>query len=311
MSDLVKYHNDFNSISLKGFKEKELDLLFSICYKFKDQASNKLTLTFSELKSLSQYCNRNLDRFIKDLDGVYKKLIELNFKIEDENNIIRFVLFTKYNIKKDKKEVTIQVNEDFKYILNELTGNYTKFELIQFTSLNSSYSKNIFKLLKQFNSTGWREFFYDEFKELLVIPKSYKACDIDKQILKPSIEELKQYFFNIRFVKIKSGRKIYKIRFEWDLDKLFLDKNKKKEIFNKSHKELLADKHIEEMEKAKLNSVEANLRFQMIQELLMKKVMNSLKIEDIEGANFILRSKKLKEIEYEKNEEEIILKIDI
>ena len=38
-----------------------------------------------ELKKLSKYEGKDNQRFVKDLDSVYKKLIELNFKYEDEN----------------------------------------------------------------------------------------------------------------------------------------------------------------------------------------------------------------------------------
>jgi plasmid replication initiation protein len=240
--ELVKYHNDFNNLSLKGFGEKELDLLFSICFKLRDEGIEEINLTFSELKELSKYNDRHLGKFVKDLDNVYKKLIGLNFKYEDEKKITRFVLFKAYTIYKDEKIVTIKINEDFKYILNELTGNYTKFELAQFTSLRSSYTKIIFRLLKQFFSTGWREFFYSEFREILSIPNSYKPSDIDKQILKPSIEDLKEYFLNIKIIKIKNGRSLHKIRFEWDIVKIIQpEKEKKDKEIEKTTKEINTD----------------------------------------------------------------------
>ncbi len=284
--ELVKYHNDFNNVSLKGFREKELDLLFSICFKLRDEGIEEINLTFSELKELSKYNDRHLVKFIKDLDNVYKKLIGLNFKYEDEKKITRFVLFKAYTIYKDEKMVTIKVNEEFKYILNELTGNYTKFELAQFTSLKSSYTKIIFRLLKQYFSTGWREFFYSEFRELLSIPESYKPSDIDKQILKPSIEDLKKYFKDIKIIKIKNGRNLYKLRFEWEV--ILLPKNNKKEKTTKEkNTENLIKKQFEDIELGQIINKDINEKYNNYLELSEKV---KIKIEEIIYRNFLEKS---------------------
>lgn len=259
--DLVVIHNDFNNVSLKGLKEKELDLLISICYKLRDEGIEEVKLPFDELKKLSKYEGKDNQRFVKDLDNVYKKLIELNFRYEDENKIIRFVLFKSYEIDKNTKKVTIAVNEKFKHILNQLTGNFTKFELNQFVSLNSQYSKNIFRLLKQFYKTGWREFLLSEFRELLNIPEKYRISEIDKKVLnEKNIEELKKSFKNIRVLKIKRGREVYKIRFEWDIEK-----KEEVEVLPKTSKEkntdILIKKQSKDIELAEIINKNINEKY--------------------------------------------------
>ncbi len=259
--DLVVIHNDFNNVSLKGLKEKELNLLISICYKLRDEGIEEVKLLFDELKKLSKYEGKDNQRFVKDLDNVYKKLIELNFRYEDENKIIRFVLFKSYEIDKNTKKVTIAVNEKFKHILNQLTGNFTKFELNQFVSLNSQYSKNIFRLLKQFYKTGWREFLLSEFRELLNIPEKYRISEIDKKVLnEKNIEELKKSFKNIRVLKIKRGREVYKIRFEWDIEK-----KEEVEVLPKTSKEkntdILIKKQSKDIELAEIINKNINEKY--------------------------------------------------
>ena len=241
--DLFVIHNDFNNVSLKGLKEKELDLLISLCYKLRDEGIEEVKIPFDELKKLSKYEGKDNQRFVKDLDSVYKKLIELNFKYEDESKIIRFVLFKSYEIDKIEKNVTIAVNEKFKYILNQLTGNFTKFELNQFVGLNSQYSKNIFRLLKQFNGAGWREFLLSDFRELLNIPVKYRISEIDKYVLnKKIVEELQKSFTKLKVLKIKKGREVYKIRFEWDVITLLPPKKEKKgKEIEKTTKEINTD----------------------------------------------------------------------
>ena len=82
--DLVLLHNDFNNVSLTALKEKELDILMSVCYKLRDEGTKEVQLSFAELKELSQYHSKNLDRFVKDVEGVFNKFLKLRFRYEDE-----------------------------------------------------------------------------------------------------------------------------------------------------------------------------------------------------------------------------------
>ena len=214
-NNLIRYNNSMNTVPFGKFKEKELDLFFSICFKLKEQETKELVLNFSELKELSHYENRNLERFVKDLKSTYDKMLALNFTIGCSSNFTKFVLFTKYNINSSLRIVSIKVNEEFRYILNELTGNYTKFELMDFVTLKSGYSKNVFKLLKQWEQVGKYEITIEEFRRILDIPIKYRMSEIDKKVLTPVMDELPQHFLNLNLKKIKNGRNISKLLFTW------------------------------------------------------------------------------------------------
>ncbi|MBR2786570.1 MAG: replication initiation protein, partial [Clostridia bacterium] len=151
--------------------------------------------------------SRNKERFVADLESMYSKLLNLNFRFEDENIIVRFVLFNRYEIDKKKSTVTIKVNTDFEFILNEITTNFTRYELQSFTELKSSYSKSMYRILMQFRSTGFYKVTIDEFKRILDIPESYKMGNIDQYIFKPINKELAPLFdyFEIKKIK-KKGR---------------------------------------------------------------------------------------------------------
>lgn len=228
-NNLIRYNNNMNTVPFGKFKEKELDLFFSICFKLKEQETKELILNFSELKELSHYENRNLERFVKDLKSTYDKMLALNFTIGCSSNFTKFVLFTKYSINSSLRIVSIKVNEEFRYILNELTGNYTKFELMDFVSLKSGYSKNVFKLLKQWEQVGKYEVSIEEFRRILDIPVKYRMSEIDKKVLTPVMEELPQHFFNLNLQKIKNGRNISKLLFTWAKGIVILNDEKVKE----------------------------------------------------------------------------------
>ena len=153
---------------------------------------------------------------ITNIEEIFQLGYDGYFRYEDEKRIVNFVLFTRTEILKDERYVSIRVNEEFKYILNELTGNFTKFELSQFVKLNSHYSKNLFRLLKQFSSTGWREFLLSDFRNLLDIPEKYRISEIDKYVLnEKNIKELSESFTNLKIIKKYNGRLVHKIKFEW------------------------------------------------------------------------------------------------
>ena len=237
MNEVVKYHNHFNSISLKNFNSIEINLLMAICSQIRDKGIDEITLNFSELKNMVKYKHRGSVRFIKDLEQIYKKLIALSIRIETKEVIDNFVLFTRYRIVKEEQTVTIKVNEEFKYLLNNLVKKFTQFELEEFIHLKSNYSKEIYRKLKQFKSTGFWKIKINDFKELLNIPEKYRMSDIDKYVLKISKNELKNYFKDFEIIKIKKGRKIEYLEFKFTPEKKY-----KEDIISDENKEIVQNK---------------------------------------------------------------------
>lgn len=223
----VKYHNDMNNISFRKFNQLELDLFFTICASIKESGTSEVIYSFEKLAELSKYSRKGIERFVKDLESTYDKLLQIPIKIGDNRNFTKFILFTKYEINTDEKVVAISVNNEFKYILNEITSNFTRFELKEFTSLSSTYTKSLYRLLKQFRMTGYYKVKVEELREILDIPSSYKMANIDQRVLKPSMEELVKYFKGLRLNKIKTkkGNKIEYFEFIFCKEDVFVDNN--------------------------------------------------------------------------------------
>lgn len=215
VNEIVKYDNRLNNIALRKFNSREMDLFFSIASRVQNKGTTDLLFSFDELKSLSNYTQHG-EQFVQDLDKTYHKLLSLNATIDDGHTIKAFVLFTQYLIDRDTETVKIAVNPEFKGIFNELS-NWTRFSLMQFTNLRSTYSKTMFRLLKQYRVVGERTFPIDEFRALLDVPKSYSVGDIDKVILKPIKEELSPIFKGLAVRKLRGGRggKITGYKFSW------------------------------------------------------------------------------------------------
>ena len=209
----VKYKNELNLIPMRNFDSVEMNLFFSICAKMKDKGVRKVQFSFEDLRELSAYKPTSIKRFADDLEAVYNKMIQLTYRTEEAGVREKFVLFTGYRIDENKQTVDISVNPDLDYIINELSTEFTKFELQEFTGIRSSYAKTMYRLLKQYRSTGFYKVKIDDFRELLDIPPSYSMSKIDERVLKPIEKELSAYFDNLKIIKNKArkGNKIASI----------------------------------------------------------------------------------------------------
>jgi len=206
----VKYKNELNLVPMRNFDSVEMNLFFSICAKMKDRGLSKVRFTFEDLRELSAYKPTSIKRFADDLEAVYSKMIQLTYRTEEAGIREKFVLFTGYRIDENNQTVDISVNPELNFIINELSTEFTKFELQEFTGIRSSYAKTMYRLLKQYRSTGFYKVKIEDFRELLDIPESYSMSKIDERILKPIKNELSAYFDDLKIIKHK-GRKGNKI----------------------------------------------------------------------------------------------------
>ena len=210
---MLKYHNDMNLIAFKDFSQRELNIFFSLCLLMKEKGTGEITLSYDEIKNVIPDRFESKAKFEEILESVYDKLLQLRLESRDNNKIEKFILFTSYKIHVNEKTVTINTNSDYSYILNNLSKNFTLFELQEFNELSSTYSKHMFRLLKQYRSTGFFRINVDEFKRLLDIPKSYTMKKIGVKVLGPIEKELVSYFNDFKINKIKSGRSITELEF--------------------------------------------------------------------------------------------------
>ncbi|MDG5080487.1 RepB family plasmid replication initiator protein, partial [Staphylococcus aureus] len=121
--ETVVYKNEMNLVPLRRFTATEINLFFAMCNKLKEKDTNTLHLSFDELKELSNYspATRNINRFVNDLDDVYKKMLDLTIGYEDDDVIERFVLFNHYRIHKREQYLEISTSPNLKHILNSIT----------------------------------------------------------------------------------------------------------------------------------------------------------------------------------------------
>ena len=207
-NEIIKYDPELNTIPLRKFTPVEMNLFFSIISRMRDKGDQTVRFTFDQLKELSAYKPTANNRFEDDIQRTYEKMMGLHFGRRSKSGLNRefFVMFTEFEIKGEAEipYVDIRVYPKALHLLNDLES-WVRYALAEFRDLKSSYAKTMFRLLKQFRTTGYAYFSVADFNELLDVPKSYKSSNINQSVLKPIKEELTPLFRGLT-VRKKYGK---------------------------------------------------------------------------------------------------------
>ncbi|MGL2644609.1 replication initiation protein, partial [Helicobacter pylori] len=205
----ITYHNNANKVNLGKLSEREANLLFAIFQRLKDQGNTLIRFEPQDLKRMimvkSNLTNRQLLQVLKNLlDNIsganfwiIREHVENGEVYEDHTS---YMLFKQFEIRIHKPTQTIeyldvQLNDSYQYLLNNLgMGQYTSFKLLEFQRVRGKYAKTLYRLLKQYKSTGILSVEWTQFRELLDIPKDYDMRNIDQKVLTPSIKELHKIY---------------------------------------------------------------------------------------------------------------------
>lgn len=190
-NEIVKFSNQFNAQALRKFTALDLDLLMAIAAKVRDQGTDEVVFTFAELRSLAHIKKNLTDKELAErIVEVNDRLLACRFKFQDDSRTVQFTLFSGFETDWKTATLLAAVNPRFSFLLNDLTSDFTRFELAEFTELKSSYAKETYRRLKQYRQTGVWKVSIEEFRRLLDVPKSYRVSDINRFVLKPIQDEL-------------------------------------------------------------------------------------------------------------------------
>lgn len=199
MNKVVKYNNYLNSLIFSNFTQVDMNFFITLCSYMKDKGTDKITFSFNELREITNYTKSNsIRQFASDLEEMNEKLMKITCKLRTEKEVLMFVLFPTFRINTEDQVLTVSVNNDFKFILNEVTKNFTRFELHEFIGLDRKYSKTLYRLLKQYRHTGYYEVSIDDFRKIMDYPENYKNKYVMDKIIKPVLKELKDYFQDLK-----------------------------------------------------------------------------------------------------------------
>ena len=233
----MKYNNDMNKIHFNGFEKIHMDLFLAICLKAKGRGTDTIFLTTKELKEITHFEKGGNRDFFKELHAMVMKLHSINGSIVDisrgkgKRSFETFRFFDKFKYDEETELLEIRIEDTFSWLLNEFEQ-YTIFELEEFITLKSKYSKHLYRLLKQWRTTG-QYIFHDlqEFRELMDIPSKYSnkyMMDDCISVAVKEIQSLDKSFKNFKCEPIyarKRGKPLEKLKFTWECEKVYCENN--------------------------------------------------------------------------------------
>lgn len=240
---IVKYNNDLNYMPLPNFTGRQYDLFFAIISQIKDKHDNTPALKrffdpekrqlvipykkFVDICRIDEW-NRSFTEIYKETTDFLDKLLEYKISFETPKSYYAFVCFEEAEHDHFLQEIRITFQKRFYDMVVNYSLGFTRFELAEFISLNSKYTKTLYRLLKQYRHTGYMRMEWEEFARIVDIHYT-RQIDIDQRILKPAIAELTKPrnlfdtervpFRNLQYKKLKKGgNKVVAIEFRFDTE---------------------------------------------------------------------------------------------
>ncbi|CRF42856.1 replication initiation protein [Helicobacter ailurogastricus] len=160
---------------------------------------------------------------------------------------------------------------------NYLHGNFTSFELLEFQNISGKYAKTLYRLLKQWKSTGVPpKMEWGEFRELMGISNNIKLLRVlERDILRPATQELHKlpHFENLCYEKIKTkgmGNRITHIQFYFQpLTKTSKDREQAKRDLRTIAWEIRSKKAVQQLKRSQKQAKQAKLDDGMLEVLGM------------------------------------------
>lgn len=217
-NEVVKHHNDLNTVIMRKWNAEEMNFFFAIITKVRDEGTRLMKFDTDELRNLASK-DFHLDRWSQTMKSVADKVVDLKYYERTEHSYAVMNLFSYFRVDEKECIVEVEVSSKFEYVINKLEAQFTQYELAEFTNIRSTYAKTAYRLLKQWRTVGRKEFKIDEFKTLLDMPNSYKSSEIDRAVVKPILKQLSPYFEGLKVKKIKSnkrGNPVLGYEFTWN-----------------------------------------------------------------------------------------------
>lgn len=170
---MLYYDNEFNDFVFMGMNALTLNFIFYTIYRGQKENFKKITITFSEIRESEVISQRDMRYFVERTLKFFDSVFKIYLYKSNKNGSHSFVhIFQTLDVfeKKGKKEAYLEVTFSpafVKLMKNSLTNEYTALNLSQFISIKQKYTKNLYRLLVQFKSTGRLSISFDKLVTLL------------------------------------------------------------------------------------------------------------------------------------------------
>jgi plasmid replication initiation protein len=187
-----------------------LTLLTAIKKEDEDFKDYEFTIKELELKTNRKWHSKQLKSTVKSL---ISKPLELPTEHEKDWEIVNWFSYFKYS---HTGIITCRFDKRLKPYLIELSGTRVLADFRHLLPMNSSYSKRIYLLLKEYDKIGIRTFNIEELQYILKAPKSHKEKynNFKREVLQKAQKDINKFTnLEVNFTEKKRGKKVIEVTF--------------------------------------------------------------------------------------------------
>lgn len=221
LEEIMIIHYDYilNKQNLSSLTAKEQDLFFFLLYSLEEDR----VIENAEYKLVKEYIfdpSYNNKRVEETLKSLVSKLEKMVF-VKEDGEEVPFNILTNLTINSDDKSFGIELNKDFDYLVGELDNKrgFSKviFDLRVFFKIKGKYTKNLYRLLIAFCSSGRRKFKESLLIERLGIDEELPYRRKQKRII-DELEKMKDLFVDFEYQETRKGLGKRKYQVSWDIN---------------------------------------------------------------------------------------------
>lgn len=205
---IVKYDNSFNKTSLSVLTEIQSDILMAVLEKMGkevefDSEGNRCYIArykFRDIRNLID--SKSLQA--KRIKAVFDSLLKTQVEIFEDGIYTKANLFSSYSLTDTSTAEIVLSSALTKKLITE-GKRYTVLQLDEYVKLKNKYSKELYRLLRQFRHTGFLVIKKEDLMKSLSPPKSYNENHFIKRILIPAVEDVSQFFIGLNISNYEIG----------------------------------------------------------------------------------------------------------
>lgn len=192
----VRYNRELNRLESGELNSVEQNLFFYICSRVREHQDEIVEMSFDSIRKNANFTAHGDKALANKLKIVNHKLLSLNYEYVMSDGItIIGSIFNTFVINEKIRTLSVRVNKDLLFLLNGLEGNFTEWELREFTSIKSEYSKRLYRYCTEWKSIGNTPMYSaSEMKDILGLPEDYENKKLVAKILNPACEDMTSYF---------------------------------------------------------------------------------------------------------------------
>lgn len=234
---IVEYSKDF-ATSMNDYSAYEMDLILALAYSARKKVVDHMNVSIDkdlEIELSSQAIKKILqgNTSMKRLTETLEKVFDTKIYFEEDGYNVSEHIFKRLCFSSDSKKIIFVLRKKYIHLFFNLTGNFTRHEMLEFASLKGKYAKKIYQIVMSYKTLKKKEYSGDFFRRLLNVPESYRWADVEAKVIGVAKKEFeKTNITNLELEKLRIGKGVDKVILRWDIKEpeIIKEEPKRKEI---------------------------------------------------------------------------------